>query len=392
MTEPNADQPPINVFVPFYRTEEVLEEIRECLEKGWTGLGFKTLQFEEAWKAYTGLPHAHFVHSGTAALHLAVALFKRSRGWKDGDEVITTPITFVSTNHAILYENLKPVFADVDFTLCLDPESVKERITERTRAVMFVGYGGNSGRLDEIRKICRERNLALILDGAHMSGTRINGRHAGHDVDVAVFSFHSVKNLPTADGGMICFADPGLDAEARKGSWLGINKDTYSRMGNAGTYKWLYDVEFEGWKYHGNSVMAAMGLVGLKYLDQDNAYRRQLASWYYELLLSPKDDHTLPITIPPVIPPCEPSRHLYPIMVDNRDELMVFLNAANIFPGVHYRINTDYPMYRYAQGTCPNAERASRRLISLPMHLRMTRADVERVAWWVRDFFSKRKD
>jgi dTDP-4-amino-4,6-dideoxygalactose transaminase len=201
---------------------------------------------------------------------------------------------------------------------------------------------------------------------------------------VSIFSFHSVKNLPTADGGMICFADAALDAEARKASWLGINKDTYTRMGDAGTYKWLYDVEFEGWKYHGNSVMAAMGLVGLRYLDQDNAYRRQLATWYDDLLGSQKEVSPVPIGHG-----CEPSRHLYPIQVDARDELMVFLNAAKIYPGVHYRINTDYPMYRYAQGTCPNAEKASRRLISLPLHLKMTRADVERVAWWVRDFFLK---
>jgi len=376
---------PINVFVPFYRTEEVLEEIRECLEKSWTGLGFKTLQFEEAWKEYTGLPNAHFVSSATAGLHMAVALLKKSRGWGDGAEVITTPITFVSTNHVILYENLKPVFADVDSTLCLDPMSVEKKITVSTRAVMFVGYGGSSGSLDEIREICRNRNLALILDAAHMAGTRIGGRHAGYGVDVVVFSFHSVKNLPTADGGMICFADKDLDAETRKGSWLGINKDTFSRMRDAGTYKWLYDVEFTGWKYHGNSIMAAMGLVGLRHLDQDNAYRRQLASWYDGLLGVQKEVGLVPVPLG-----CEISRHLYPIQVDARDELMVFLNTANIFPGVHYRINTDYRMYDYAKGSCPNAEKASRSLISLPLHLKMTRADVERVAYWIRRFFSRR--
>jgi dTDP-4-amino-4,6-dideoxygalactose transaminase len=380
-----TDQAPINLFVPVFRTEEVLNEIRDCLERGWTGLGYKTVEFEEAWKAYTGLPHAHFVNSGTAALHLAVALLKRKHGWKDGDEVITTPLTFVSTNHVILYEKLHPVFADTDPFLCLDPESVRNRITSKTRAVMFVGYGGNAGRLDDIRSLCLEKHLALIVDGAHMAGTRIYGRHVGHHDDVITFSFHSVKNLPTADGGMVCFADEDLDAEARKASWLGINRDTYSRMGSAGTYKWLYDVEHEGWKYHGNSIMAAIALVGLRYLDQDNAYRRQIAIWYDELL------HNQPeIDLFPVLPGCEISRHLYPIQVDDRDELMVFLNAANIFPGVHYRINTDYPMYRYAQGTCPNAERAAKRLISLPLHLKMTRTDVERVAWWISDFFGKR--
>ena len=120
---------PIQLFVPTFRIDETLEQIRECLEKGWTGLGFKTVEFEEAWKQYTGLPHAHYLNSATAGLHLAVRLLKEKYSWQDGDEIITTPLTFVSTNHAILYERLAPVFADVDETLCLDPASIRQRIS-----------------------------------------------------------------------------------------------------------------------------------------------------------------------------------------------------------------------------------------------------------------------
>src|SRR6185503_12653192 len=137
---------PIQVFVPTFRIEECLAEIRECLEKGWTGLGFKTVQFETAWKEYTGLPYAHFVGSATDGLHLAVCLLKEDGAWQEGDEIISTPLTFVSSNHVILQENLTPVFADVDEYLCLDPKSVEARITPRTRAVIFVGLGGNIGR------------------------------------------------------------------------------------------------------------------------------------------------------------------------------------------------------------------------------------------------------
>ena len=139
---------PVNLFVPVYRIDETLAEIRECLEKGWTGLGFKTVQFEAAWKKYTGLPHAHFLNSATAGLHLAVRMLKEDNGWRDGDEIISTPLTFISTNHAISYEKLRPVFADIDEYLCLDPQSVEDRINSKTRAVMFVGVGGNAGRLD----------------------------------------------------------------------------------------------------------------------------------------------------------------------------------------------------------------------------------------------------
>ncbi len=364
----------IQLFVPTFRIEECLAEIRECLEKGWTGLGYKTVELEQAWKEYTNLPHAHFLNSATAGLHLAIRLFKEEYHWSDGDEIISSPLTFVSTNHAILYERLKPVFADIDASLCLDPASVAERITPRTRAVMYVGVGGNTGRLDDIAQLCRERGLKLILDASHMSGTRYHGKHVGDEADVAVFSFQAVKNLPTADSGMICFADTHLDTEVRKWTWMGINKDTYTRTVEQGTYKWYYDVEHEGFKYHGNSIMAALGLVSLKYLDQDNAYRRQICEWYDELFADTPQIERIPIA-----PGCVPSRHLYPIMVNQRDEVILALNNSKIYPGVHYRDNTMYRMYAYAHGTVPHAARASDRLISLPLHLRLTYRDVERI-------------
>jgi dTDP-4-amino-4,6-dideoxygalactose transaminase len=365
---------PIQLFVPTFRIEETLEEIRICLEKGWTGLGFKTVEFEEAWKTYTGLPYAHFLNSATAALHLAVILLKEKNQWQADDEIITTPMTFVSTNHAILYEKLNPVFADVDESLCLDPVSVRERITNKTRAVMYVGIGGNTGRLREIIKICKEHGLKLILDASHMAGTRWadTGRHVGNEADVTIFSFQAVKNLPTGDSGMICFRDKDLDEEARKWSWLGINKDTYARTASQGAYKWHYDVEYTGFKYNGNAIMAAMALVSLKYLEQDNAFRRQVSAWY-DLLL--KDEPRIQRI--PMDPDCIPSRHLYQIAVNKRDEVMLALNQANIFPGVHYRDNTLYRMYAYAQETCPRSMEASERIISLPLHLRLTYNQVE---------------
>lgn len=367
---------PVHLFVPTFRIDEVLEAIRECLEKGWTGLGFKTVEFEQAWKDHTRLPHAHFLSSASAGLHLALKLLKEARGWREGDEVITTPLTFVSTNHAILYEGLRPVFADVDEHLCLDPASVAARITPRTRAVVFVGLGGNPGRYAEVRKLCAERGLALVLDAAHMSGTWMaDGTHAGADADVSVFSFQAVKNLPTADSGMVCFASAGLDEEVRKWTWLGINKDTYTRTQSSGAYKWHYDVEHVGFKYHGNSIMAAMGLVGLKYMEQDNAFRRDLAAVYDAELAGASGVERIVM-----VPGCTPSRHLYQVLVERRDEVMVGLNARGVYPGVHYRDNTLYRMYAQAEGTCPRARRASERVISLPLHLRLTVDDARRVA------------
>lgn len=375
----------IQLFKAKYEIDECLAEIRECLEKGWTGLGFKTIEFENAWKVYTGLPYAHYLNSSTIGLYLAVEILKEEYGWEDEDEIITTPITFISSNHAILKSNMKAVFADIDETMCLTPESVKAHITDKTRAVMYVGLGGNVGHYKEIVKICEEHNLKLILDAAHMAGTRFNGEIPGYEAEVVVYSFQAVKNLPTADSGMICFKNGKFDEIVRKKSWLGINKDTYARTTNMGNYKWKYDVEYVGDKAHGNSVMASIGLVQLKYLDRDNAYRRQLAEWYRARLSKYPDK----IKLVKIEKGCESSCHLFQIMVDNRDELMVFLNAAEIFPGVHYADNTNYRMYAYAKGTCPYAEYVSDHTMTLPMNLYLTYDDVQFICDEVIKFVNK---
>ena len=330
----------IDVFKPKFRTDEILSEIKECLDNGWTGLGFKTVQFEEAWKKYTGFKNAHFLNSNSSGLHLSVKILKDVNKWQDGDEIITTPLTFVSTNHSILYENLTPVFADIDKQLCLDPDSIIANITKKTRAVMFVGIGGNIGQYEKIIKICKKYKLKLILDAAHMSGTKVNGTQVGQDADVSIFSFQAVKNLATADSGMICFKNSDHDELARKTSWLGIDKDTYTRTHSQGKYKWDYDVPTIGYKYHGNSIMAAIGLVQLHYLDEDNLHRRIISQEYERLLIDISG-----IRIIEHNKNCESSRHLFQIASDNRDELLNYLNTNGVNPGVHYKDNTAYSAY-----------------------------------------------
>ena len=316
---------------------------------------------------------------------MAVDIMKEEYGWKDGDEIITTPITFVSSNHAILKSNMKPVFADIDETMCMTPESVKDKITDKTRAVMYVGLGGNMGHYYEIVKLCEENNLRLILDAAHMAGTRYKGEIPGREAEVVVYSFQAVKNLPTADSGMICFKRGEFDEIVRKKCWLGINKDTYARSNDSGNYKWRYDVEYVGDKGHGNSIMASIGLVQLKYLDRDNAYRRQLVSWYRERLSQYPDL----IKLTKMEEGCESACHLFQICVEDRDGLMMALNAAEIYPGVHYANNINYRMYNYAKGTCPYAEYVSEHTITLPMNLYVTFEDVQRICDVVIKFVTK---
>ena len=384
----------IQVLKPKYRTEEILNEIKECLDTSWTGMGGKSIDFEEKWKDYADFENAHFLQSATAGLHLALKVFREKYGWEDGDEIITTPLTFVSTNHAIMYENLKPVFADVDDSLCLDPESIISKITDISRAVMFVGIGGNIGQYERVREICNLQNIPLILDAAHLAGTKLwrtypqfssaATNQVGWDADVSVFSFQAVKNLPTADSGMICFKDEEDDKLTRQLSWLGIDKSTYDRY-NKGTYNWKYDVPNVGYKYHGNALMGAIGLVQLKYLSEDNQYRNLLSETYdyYFNLLGLETIQEVKNTLVEGVH----SRHLYPIRIKKglRDFVMEELSKRDIYCGVHYLDNTQYPMYNYAHGTCKNAHEISSELISLPLHLHMSKDDVKRIVIEIAD-------
>lgn len=372
----------IQVLKPKFHIDECLDAVKECLEKGWTGMGFKTVQFEEEWKKYTGHPYAYYLNSNTVGLHLAVKILKLENGWNDSDEIISTPITFVSTNHAILYENMHATFADVDEYLCLDPEDVEKKITDKTRAVIFVGYGGRVGQLDKIIEICKKHGLKLILDAAHMSGTRVNGVCPGSwvGVDVTVYSYQAVKNLPTGDSGMICFKEEILDKMARQIAWLGINKDTYARS-NKGTYAWKYDVDYVGYKYNGNAIMAAIALVQLKYLDEENARRRQIVEMYNKGFKDNKKIQIIPANYAD-----ECSYHLYELAVPDREALLDYLSKKGINCGVHYRDNTEYSMYLYANGTCPHAHEISQHLITLPLHMWLTDEDVDEVINGVKEF------
>ncbi|MCX5726096.1 MAG: DegT/DnrJ/EryC1/StrS family aminotransferase [Candidatus Saganbacteria bacterium] len=362
----------INVFKPVYRKEECLKEIGECFDNHWTGIGYKTIEFEEKWKEYTGFRHAHFLNSCTAALHLGIKLLGIKYKWDKKAEILTTPITFVSTNHAILYNDFKPVFVDVDDHVCLDPADLEKKITKNTKAIMFMAFGGGTGRFEKIKGIAKKYGLKIILDNAHAAGTKLGKKTFGPEEEIACYSFHSVKNLPIADGGMLCTSDGELDALARKMSWLGINKDTYTRTKEIfNPSSWKYDVDCLGHNLHGNSILAAIGIVQLKYLDADNAYRRELCERYIKKLKNR-------VNIVPVPDGCESSRHLFCIRVAEREMLIRELRKNNIYPGVHYRNNLEYPMYR-GKGRCPNAEKISSEIITLPLHLDLAKKDIDHI-------------
>ncbi|XLZ69007.1 DegT/DnrJ/EryC1/StrS family aminotransferase [Massilia sp. SR12] len=370
----------VQLFTPAFDVDACLAEIRICLERGWTGIGFKTLEIEKQFGDYIGQQYCHFLNSNTSGIHLIFELLKQTRGWADGDEVISTAMTFVSTNHSILHASLTPVFADVDDTLCTPVELIESKITPRTRAVIFVAIGGNSADLEKVQALCKARGLVLVLDAAHAAGSRLHGRSLSHYADYSIYSFQAVKNLPTADSGLITVQTAEENELVRHLSWCGINKDTYSRSQDG--YKWLYSVDEVGYKYNGNSIMAAIAIVQLKTLDEGNARRREIARQYREKL-----DGVGSLRYIAHANESESSRHLVQFICPERNELIEHLDKLGVGTGVHYRSNTKYPMY--AHNATPVADRIDGEIISLPCHLKMSDDDLEYVVSCIKAFYQK---
>ncbi|MCK4352475.1 DegT/DnrJ/EryC1/StrS family aminotransferase [candidate division WOR-3 bacterium] len=355
-------------------SEAAIEATAKVLRSGWIGLGPKVAEFEEKFAKYVGAKYAVATNSCTSALHLALIVSDT----KDGDEVITTPLTFVSTNHVILYQRAIPVFADIDpRTYCISPESIKKMITNKTKAIICMHHGGHPCNLDRIYAIAKKHNLRVIEDAAHACGSVCKGKKIG-SLGLTCFSFHAVKNLPVGDGGMVTTNDGKQYERLKKLRWLGINKDTYSRTkedkGKASSYAWKYDVPELGYKYHMNDITAAIGIEQLKLVEEQNAYRRKLAGIYNQELHN-SDIISLPYVSPDVIT----SQHLYVIQIKRRDDLIAKLKENEIAPGVHYIPNNTFPMYRNCKADVKNAIKTAKNIISLPMHTLLTKKDVYKV-------------
>src|SRR3990172_8040445 len=261
----------IPLFKPVIR-EEAIEEAANVLRSGWLGLGPKTVEFEEKFAKYLNIPYCVGLNSCTSALHLGLKLLNMP----EGAEVISTALSFIATNHVIHYEKCKPVFADIQpDTGNLDVKSVAKRISEHTKAIILMHYGGYPCDLDEFYALSRDYNIPIVEDCAHACGAVYKGIKIGSYGDIHAFSFQAVKNLPMGDGGALTVRSSDYHKRLRKLRWLGIDKDTYSRDQN-NSYKWQYDVTEVGYKYHMNDIEAAIGLVQLKFLDADNARRLQI--------------------------------------------------------------------------------------------------------------------
>jgi dTDP-4-amino-4,6-dideoxygalactose transaminase len=364
--------------------EDDIAAVVEVLRSGWVTRGPRTASFEEAFAQYIGVKHAVALNSCTAALHLGLA----AAGIGSGDEVITTPLTFVSTVNVILHTGAQPVFADIDpATLNLDPEAVASRITARTRAILPVHLAGIPCDMDALGALAEAHGLYILEDAAHGLCTRWQGKLVGSLGNTAAFSFYATKNLVTGEGGMLTTDDDAIAEKARLFSLHGMDKNAWKRYSQAGS--WFYDVTTPGFKCNMTDIQAALGLTQLAKLERMQHRREAIAALYNDAFASLPE-----VSVPVTTPGGENAWHLYILKLNldklkyDRDKFIELLREENIGTSVHFIPVHMHSYYRetfgYVPEDFPQAETAYRRIISLPLYPKMTLKDAEHVAQAVR--------
>ncbi|MBM3287612.1 MAG: DegT/DnrJ/EryC1/StrS family aminotransferase [Candidatus Eisenbacteria bacterium] len=364
--------------------EAEIQEVVDTLRSGWPGTGPRVARFEEAFRAYIGSRHAVALNSCTAGLHLSMIAL----GVKPGDEVITTPLTFVATVNAIVHVGATPVLADCDRrTMNIDPNAIASRITDRTRAIVPVHFAGRPAEMTAIEAIARPRGIRILEDAAHAVEARHGTRKVGTIGDCTVFSFYVNKNMMTVEGGMVTTDDDEIASWVKIAGLHGMSKDAWKRFGDEG-YK-HYAVHFPGFKYNMTDIQAAIGLHQLARVEAGWIRRQEIWNRYQAGLTG------LPAFLPP--PPDAGDRHayhLFTLLVDlenltaSRDRILGALQAENIGVGVHYSAIHLHPYYRdaygFARGDYPSAEFVSDRTLSIPFSTKLTDGDVDDVIGAVR--------
>lgn len=371
----------IPVFQPYVGDEEI-EAIAEVIKSKWLGLGPKTAEFEKAFASYIGTEYAVGLNSGTSALDLALKLYGINRG----DEVIVPTMTFVSTAHAVVYNLATPIFVDVDpETLNIDLSDIESKLTKRTRAIISVHYSGRPVDFGVLKEIVEGKNIILIEDAAHASGSSYKGIKCGALGDIAAFSFHAVKPLACSDGGAITLNDKDMMERAKRLRWLGIDKGTWDRTSLDRSYWWEYQVDEIGLKCHMNDIQAAMGLVQLKKLDKAMGMRRDAAELYSKLLSRVKEIE-LPLFDNDIF---KSSWHIYCIKCERRDELSLYLRDKGISTGVHYK-----PIHLYScygnKTYLPKAEEVFKKILTLPLFPELKIEEIEFIVKSIREFYGRK--
>ncbi|WP_317178992.1 UDP-4-amino-4-deoxy-L-arabinose aminotransferase [Lelliottia amnigena] len=369
----------MNEFLPFSRPAmgpEELAAVSEVLQSGWITTGPKNQALEQAFCTLTGNQHAIAVSSATAGMHVALMAL----GIQAGDEVITPSLTWVSTLNMIVLLGAEPVMIDVDRdTLMVTPHTIEAAITPRTKAIIPVHYAGAPVDIDAIRAVADRHGIPVIEDAAHAAGTYYKGNHVGHR-GTAIFSFHAIKNMTCAEGGLIVTDDEQLANRMRSLKFHGLGVDAFDRQTHGRAPQ--AEVISPGYKYNLADINAAIALVQLQKLEQHNARRKEIAERYLTEL---ENTPFLPLTQPAWAH--KHAWHLFILRVDeascgiSQNDLMEALKAKGIGTGLHFRAAHTQKYYRerYPALVLPNTEWNSDRICSIPLFPTMTDNDVNRV-------------
>ena len=369
-------------FLPFYRPSigrEEIDSVKRVLKSGWITTGEITKRFEHDFKKYIGTKFAIAVNSCTAGLHLSLV----ATGIEEGDEVITSPLTFAATANVIVHQKAKPVFADIDKeTLNISPESIIKKISSKTKAILPVHIAGLPCEMKEILDIARNNHIVVIEDAAHALGSEYQDKKIGRLGTATAFSFHAVKNITTAEGGMVTTDNKKLAEKIRILSFHGLDKDAWSREANI--KPWYYRVLNAGYKCNLSDMQSALGIEQLKRLKYFLALRKRYAKTYNEAFKGIPE-----LVLPKQVKGTKHSWHLYIIKLEierlkiNRDQFIQALRRENIATSVHFIPLHLHPFYQkqfgYKKGDFPNAEDAYKRIVSLPLYPKMTKKDVNDV-------------
>ncbi|USZ71461.1 DegT/DnrJ/EryC1/StrS family aminotransferase [Natronosalvus halobius] len=354
-------------------TDHEKQAVLEALEGDYITRGPTVEEFETRVADFVGVDHAIATTSGTTALHLA----GDAAGFSAGDEVITTPLTFASTAHAATYNDATPVFADIDpYRRTLDPEAVREQVTDDTVGLVPMHYAGHPADIDGLLEVADEHDLTVIWDACHAFGGTWRGEGIGAQRDMAVFSFHPVKNVTTGEGGMVVTDDDNLARRLRRLRSFDMNYDPAGHEDEP----WYQVTESVGYNYNVTDLQAALGLAQLDRLSEFKERRDEIIDRYNEAFSGIEGIRT-----PPVPEESGPMCHLYAVEIGedfgcDRQEFVQAMHAENIGVQVHYVPLHYHPYFQtefgYSRGEFPKTEQVYDGLVSLPLHAEMNGGDV----------------
>jgi len=365
--------------------EDDVQAVVDTLQSDFLTCGPKIIELEKKICDYTGAKYAVAVSSGTAALHCACI----AAGLCPGDEVITTPLTFAASANCALFCGATPIFADVNpNTYNIDPQSIREKITKKTKAIVAVDFTGQAVEIDEIRKICREFNLIFIEDAAHSIGTRYNDKMVGNLADMTTFSFHPVKTITGGEGGAITTNDEVLYNKLVLAHTHGITHDINQMIEKNPEGPWCYEEISLGYNYRITDIQAALLISQMNKLDSFITRRKDIVRQYNDAFRDMPE-----IIVQEEISESDTCRHLYIIRLNfdmlscSRREFFDAMSAENIQCQIHYIPVYWFPYYSdlgYKKGICPIAEEIYKGIMSIPLFPKMSDKDIEDVIHAVR--------